>query len=104
MRRTAVLLISMSIVTSPALASADSFNSMNHEPSTGVDTMSWMYGPNQKERSATAVLAKLRALCASDHHYDQYFCARGMKVLNKAYTEYKLLQAARQDNSALISQ
>jgi hypothetical protein len=40
------------------------------------------------------MLAKLRALCSRDHHYDQYYCARGMKVQNKAYVEYKLRKAA----------
>lgn len=94
MRVVATLLISLSLVASPAFATADSFNSINREMSMGGDNLGWVYGPEGRERSAKVVLAKLRALCSSDHHYDQYYCARGMKVLNKAYVEYKLRKAA----------
>jgi hypothetical protein len=82
-------------LAAPSFASADSFNSLNWEVSTGSNDLGWMYGPNDRESSAKVVLAKLRALCGSDHHYDQYYCARGMKVLNKAYAEYKLRMAAQ---------
>jgi hypothetical protein len=94
MRVIAAVLISLSVVASPAFASADSFNSMNREMSTGGDSLGWVYGPEGRERNAKVVLAKLRALCSSNHHYDQYFCALGMKVLNKAYAEYKIRKAA----------
>jgi uncharacterized protein (DUF2164 family) len=58
------------------------------------DNLGWLYGHEGLERSAKVVLAKLPALCSSNHHYDQYYYARGMKVLNKAYVEYKLRKAA----------
>ena len=94
MRVVAPLLISLSLIAAPALATADSFNSINRETSMGGDNLGWVYGPEGRERSGKVVLAKLRALCSSDHHYDQYYCARGMKVLNKAYSEYKLRKVA----------
>jgi hypothetical protein len=64
----------------------------NYDYSTS--TMAWSYYPGGSRPNATQVLAQLRARCSSDNHYDQYYCRRGMKVLNKAYAEYKLRKAA----------
>lgn len=88
------MLISLSLFAGPAFATANSFNSVNREISIGGDNLRWVYGSEGRERPAKVVLAKMRALCSSDHQYDQYYCARGMKVLNKAYVEYKLRKAA----------
>jgi hypothetical protein len=93
MRTFAGLLISFSFATSPALATADSFNSVNREVGASYADMGWSYGPGSEERNAKAVLAKLRALCGSSHHYDQYYCERGMKVFRKAHAEYLARQA-----------
>lgn len=83
------------LAATPAFASADHFNALNRETlSTGINDMGWLYGSGSEERNAAKVLAKLRTLCSSDNHYDQYYCARGMKVLNKAYAEFKLRKAA----------
>lgn len=80
---------------------SQNYNGFVPEPAYNFEstTMSWAYGPNGSRSSATQVLAQLRARCSSDHHYDQYFCARGMKVLRKAHAEYKLRMAAK--NSAV---
>ncbi len=77
-------------------ASAQTHNGFNTLPEYNLSTsdMSWAYGPDRKERSAAVVLARLRSLCSSTHHYEQYYCARGMKLLNKAYAELKLRKAA----------
>lgn len=75
--------------------SAQTYNGFVTQPTYDFSntTMSWSYGPSRQ--NAAQVLAQLRALCSSKHHYDQYYCARGMKVLNKAYAEYKLRMAAK---------
>lgn len=76
---------------------AQNYNGFPQERSYDFSSsnMFWAYDPNGGSRSAAYVLAQLRAACRSDHHYDQYYCRRGMKVLNKAYAEYKLRMAAK---------
>jgi hypothetical protein len=75
---------------------AQNYNGFVTQPSYDYSTsnMAWSYDAAGSSRSATQVLAQLRARCSSDNHYDQYYCRRGMKVLNKAYAEYKLRKAA----------
>lgn len=77
-----------------APASAQSYNGFVMQPEYNFSSsdMSWSYGGVRQ--SAETVLAQLRARCSSDRQYDQYYCRRGMKVLNKAYAEYKLRKAA----------
>jgi hypothetical protein len=87
MRVVATLLISLSLVAGSAFATANSLNSVNRETSMGGDNLGWVFGPEGRERSAKVVSAQLRTLCSSDHHYHQYYCARGMKVVNKAYAD-----------------
>lgn len=48
-----------------------------------------------RDYSAPKVLARLRALCSSNKRSDQYYCARGMKVLKEAHAEYQLRLATR---------
>lgn len=60
-----------------------------------TSTMAWSYYPGSNRPSAAVVLAQLRERCSSNNHYDRYYCKRGMKVLNKAYAEYKLRMAAQ---------
>jgi hypothetical protein len=75
---------------------AQTYNGFVTQPSYdySTSTMAWSYDSSGSSRSATQVLTQLRARCSSDNHYDQYYCRRGMKVLNKAYAEYKLRKAA----------
>lgn len=77
------------LLSSPAFA--QTYNGFVTQPTYDFTntTMSWANGTGQRQNAAQ-VLAQLRALCNSTHHYDQYYCARGMKVLKKAYAEYKL--------------
>ena len=39
---------------------------------------------------AESVAARLRAVCSSRDPFDKTSCARGMRILKKAYAEYKL--------------
>jgi hypothetical protein len=88
------------LISSPAFS--QSYNGFNTLPEYNFASsdMNWAYGPDRQDRNGAVVLARLRALCSSDSHYDQYYCARGMKVLNKAYSEYKIRKAA----SAVIAE
>ncbi len=85
------LVIAGLLISTPV--SAQTYNGFVTQPTYDFSstTMSWAYGPSRQ--NADQVLARLRALCSSKHHYDQYYCARGMKVLKKAYAEYKLRMA-----------
>lgn len=77
------------LLSSPSFA--QSYNGFVSQPTYdfSASNMTWAYGGDQRQ-DASQVLAQLRALCSSTNHYDQYYCARGMKVLKKAYAEYKL--------------
>jgi hypothetical protein len=44
---------------------------------------------------AASVAARLRAVCSSRDPFDKTSCARGMRILKKAYAEYKLRAATR---------
>lgn len=93
--RTKIALIAASLVFSaPALA--QDYNGFVTGPQYNYSSsdMSWAYS-NDRKYSATTVLARLRELCGSNNHYDQYYCARGMKVLKKAYVEYQTRKAAQ---------
>lgn len=94
MRIKAFLLVAGALLSSPTYA--QSYNGFVTQPEYDFSssTMSWAYGADPSY-SAARVLARLRDLCASSKRYDQYYCARGMKVLNKAYAEYKLRMAAK---------
>ena len=94
MRVKIFLLAAGALLSSPTYA--QSYNGFVTQPEYDFSSsiMSWAYGPNPAT-SATKVLARLRYLCGSTKRYDQYYCARGMKVLNKAYAEYKLRMAAK---------
>lgn len=78
-----------------APVSAQNYNGFVMQPEYNFSSsdMSWSYGGVRQ--SAETVLAQLRARCDSDRQYDQYYCRRGMKILNKAYAEYKLRKAAK---------
>lgn len=93
--RTKITLIAASLViSSPALA--QDYNGFVTLPQYDYSSsdMGWAYGPN-RTYDAAKVVARLRELCGSNNHYDQYYCARGMKVLKKAYIEYQTRQAAK---------
>lgn len=93
--RTKITLIAASLViSSPALA--QDYNGFVTLPQYDYSSsdMGWAYAPDRKYSAAT-VLARLRELCGSNNHYDQYYCARGMKVLKKAYVEYQTRKAAQ---------
>lgn len=81
------------LLSSPVVA--QSYNGFVSQPTYdfSASNMAWAYGGDQRQ-DAAQVLAQLRALCSSTSHYDQYYCARGMKVLKKAYAEYKLRNAS----------
>lgn len=86
--------------TAPANASADSFNALNPEMSTGFNDMSWSYwGASRKWSSgdnAKRFLAQLRKNCRSKNRYDQQNCAEGMSILKGAYSEYRLRRAVQE--------
>jgi hypothetical protein len=52
------------------------------------------FGPSFKY-DAESVVARLRAVCSSRDPLDKTSCARGMRILKKAYAEYKLRVATR---------
>lgn len=91
--RMKIVVLTLGLILS-APANAQTYNGFVAEPSYDFSSsaMNWAYGPD-RDYNATRVLAKLRALCSSDRRNDQYYCARGMKVLKKAYAEYKLRAA-----------
>ena len=82
------------MLSSPAYA--QSYNGFVAEPSYDYSStsMSWATALDRND-SPARVLAQLRAMCSSNKRYDQYYCARGIKVLKKAYVEYKLRLEAR---------
>jgi hypothetical protein len=88
------VLVTGLLLSSPT--NAQTYNGFVAEPSYDFSntTMSWAYGMDQSY-SAAKVLARLRELCGSSRNHDQYYCARGMKVLKKAHAEYQLRLAAR---------
>lgn len=94
MRTQYVVLVAGLLLSSPTYA--QTYNGFVPEPSYDFSntTMSWANGTNQSYNAAK-VLAWLRELCGSDRRHDQYYCARGMKVLKKAHAEYQLRLAAR---------
>ncbi len=80
----------------PSTAFAQSFGNAPAVPQYNFDSsynLSWTVN-YERNQGATAVLATLRKLCSSESSRDQYYCARGMKVLNKAYAEYQLRKVA----------
>lgn len=80
-------------ISAPAFATADSFNWITPEVSTGYNDIGWSY--TFKSDGAKQVLAQLRTVCASDNRFDQRRCARGTSILKKAYTEMLLRRAAQ---------
>ena len=94
MRGKIFLLAAGALLSSPTYG--QSYNGFATQPEYDFSTsnMSWAYGADPSY-SAARVLARLRDLCGSTKRYDQYYCKRGMKVLNKAYAEYKLRMAAK---------
>jgi hypothetical protein len=82
-------------LSSPAFASADSFNRFNPpEMSTGDSNMSWSHNWTSAD-SAQRVLAQLRAVCKSDDRFNRRRCAKGTAILKSAYTELLARRAAQ---------
>lgn len=86
------ILVTGLLLSSPVYAQSYNGFVMQPEYNFSSSDMAWSYGGVRQ--SADTVLAQLRARCSSDTAYDQYYCRRGMKVLSKAYAEYKLRKAA----------
>lgn len=84
--------------SAPALASADSFNAMSREMSTGSTDFYHSYNFKPRDKwsegdNAKQFLMRLRSDCESNRRFDRQRCAQGMTILRGAFVAYELRRA-----------